>query len=204
MDKRTVDTIIKTLFKNNSAFCSEADFQHSFAMEIERSNGINRQVRLEYPIDQNNADHFDIMVIEGGKEYPIELKYKTRKTAVKDRLGNVLFYLKTHGAQNIGRYSFLKDVYRIEEFKMNNKKTFGMGCAIILTNDHLYMDNSKGKTSQSLCLNNGISSGNKSLNTQATWARNKSSFYIKGNYKTDWQRVILNGIEFYYLIVFIT
>jgi len=76
-------------------------------------------------------EYIDIWATEDGTNYAIELKYKTRKLdSVYD---GEEFHLADHGAQDIGRYDFIKDIWRLERFVESHAKTIGY--AILLTND---------------------------------------------------------------------
>jgi len=70
-------------------------------------------VRLEYcPVHIDPSMHIDILLKEEDELYPIELKYVT---AACDIIAHGERYLlKNHGAQDIRRYDFLKDIMRIE------------------------------------------------------------------------------------------
>lgn len=64
----------------------------------------------------------------------IELKYKTRKW-----IGEILgerFELAGHGAQDVGGYDYIKDVFRLEEICRNIDNCRGV--AIMLSNDSAY------------------------------------------------------------------
>ena len=110
-------------------FYSEADFQHNLANEL-RQTGYT--VYLEYPI---GGYHIDIILEKDGMFYPIELKYKTCLTKCQDLFKNSVT-LKNHGASDIARYSFWKDVYRIEQIKANwADGRIAEGYVVMLTND---------------------------------------------------------------------
>jgi hypothetical protein len=63
-----------------------------------------------------------------------ELKYKTRN--YEARHNDEEFRLQNHGAQDLGRYDFVKDVVRIEEFIASNPRAIGY--CVLLTNDERY------------------------------------------------------------------
>ena len=73
----------------------------------------------EYPIVRAPID---IIVSDknGKKTVPIELKYKTKK--LKTEFNGESYDLTNHGATDIGRYSFRKDIYRIEQYLSKEKK----------------------------------------------------------------------------------
>ena len=86
----------------------------------------------------------DIVLLKGGIFYPIEIKYKTKKEKEKSdfiRFGvkmGKLKRFKDQGAQNIGRYSFWKDVARIEFVKECFSPNIAKGFCVFVTNDKSY------------------------------------------------------------------
>ena len=64
----------------------------------------------------------------------IELKYKTR--ALQTLESSERFVLQNNGAQDLGRYDFIKDVWRIETVVAST--AHATGYAILLTNDPSY------------------------------------------------------------------
>src|SRR5260370_37035911 len=118
-----IGKIIKELQKHRPVFPSEADFQHALAWEI-HCHHPSARIRLE--INKGSAgqrEYIDIWATEDGTNYAIELKYKTRKLdAVHD---GEEFHLANQGAQDIGRYDFVKDVGRLERFVESHANTVG-------------------------------------------------------------------------------
>ena len=90
---------------------------------------------------KSNSVCVDIVVQDGETLIPIELKYKTK--GFSGKFGDVDIVLKNHGAQDQGRYDFLKDIERLEGFCGCKKYTVGTGYAIFLTNDSMYWEPSK-------------------------------------------------------------
>lgn len=131
MNASILKGIISNLANLRAFFCSEADFQHSIALALASPT---RKVYLEYPII--GVGHVDIIVEENGLYYPIELKYKTKVDHCQGILGNI--DLMAHGAHNINRYLFWKDVSRIEVLKQLFPERIVEGYVIMLTNDPLY------------------------------------------------------------------
>lgn len=139
---------IKKAFNNligNRFFVSEADFQHTFAMELEKTfiNNPNIKILLEFPIKcENRKVHVDIMVCDGCNLYPIELKYKTCSISLDKPYENtnikIKDLLKTHGAQDLGGYDFWKDIHRIETLIKEGSAISGV--CIFLTNDPYYKE----------------------------------------------------------------
>lgn len=128
-------------------FHSEDDLKLALAFHIKQTNP-ELEIRLERPVALEMINRngkkitvrapIDIVVIDtNGNSYPIELKYKTRKTNIS--LNDENYILAEHGAQDIGRYSFRKDIYRIENYKSKNL-SFKYGYVLILTNDNVYFE----------------------------------------------------------------
>lgn len=130
MTTAKLNRIVQSLAINRPFFYSEADFQHSLALELERQGYI---VYLEYPI---NGEHIDIIIEKDGWYYPIELKYKTKAFSCPGLFGTTCS-LKNQHARDLGRYDYWKDVRRIEDLKIAHDK-IREGYAIILTNDSEY------------------------------------------------------------------
>ena len=95
----------------------------------------NWSFRLEYPLQTNSGIiYLDLMAYNSIEEIAIELKYKTRKVVAN--VSGEEFRLKSHAAQDLGRYDFFKDVSRLEQFAQS--KVGRKGIAIFLTNDSSY------------------------------------------------------------------
>lgn len=138
MTKHELEMILLRLSQNRKAFHSEADFQFAFAWAIQETFP-DSTIRLEYsPSQIQPSIHLDILVVIGDDWYPIELKYKTY--ACIKTVGDETFKLKSHGAQDLGRYDYLKDVQRIERLGRELPKC-KIGYSILLTNDSAYWSN---------------------------------------------------------------
>ena len=149
--KKILDAMVTGL-TSKKLYRNERQLQLDLAFEIKeyfcKNNILNWRVEMEYlsatvtlSTGKPKSNYTDIMLISDDGEFiPIELKYKT-KTIV---LPNGTAWLKTHGAQDFGRYDFLWDVKRIEELKAGKPiidkdlKKYVAGFAIMVTNDPLY------------------------------------------------------------------
>lgn len=130
--------VMKTLAVLRPVYHSEADFQHAFAWEVHRRIP-SVEVRLEKPIFINEETlHLDLLFQLPGKTMAIELKYKTRKQDLN--IGGEDFQLAGHGAQDFGRYDFIKDIQRLEDITSHINDCEGW--AILLTNDSSYWNSS--------------------------------------------------------------
>jgi hypothetical protein len=115
-------------------FHSEADLQHAVAWLIHGEHP-DCTIRLEYPIrGTTRASYLDLLAVVGGERVAIELKYKTR--ALSTSINGEPFILKSHGAQDLGRYDYLLDVQRIEAAIETG--VADRGWAILLSNDSAY------------------------------------------------------------------
>ncbi len=112
-------------------FHSEADFQFALAWEIKEATG--NDVRLEFPPFPEERMYLDIWIPAIGTA--VELKYLTRELAVT--AASEPFSLRNQGAQDLGRYDFLKDVYRLERV-IESTPGERRGIAVLVTNDSLY------------------------------------------------------------------
>lgn len=134
MNSSILNAIIMSMAKTRPVFFSEADFQHSLAIEL-KTRGY--AVYLEYPLVINSKEyHIDIVVEDQGLLYPIELKFKTNAATCAGLFCDII--LKNHGAHDINRFLFWKDVDRIELLKRVFEKKISEGYVIMLSNDDNY------------------------------------------------------------------
>jgi hypothetical protein len=141
------NSILK-LQENRKIFHSEDDLKLSLGFMIKKLYP-EFEIRLEKPTLINMIDihgkksvvraPIDILVYDkNGKTIPIELKYKTKK--LETEYNEESYNLTNHGATDIGRYSFRKDIYRIEQF-LSTEKNSDVGFVFILTNENNYYNN---------------------------------------------------------------
>lgn len=145
-----VEKILQKLKAERPVFHSEDDLKFAFSQMILKEYQ-SFSVRLERPItipmlrrdgsQEEERKAMDIMIIDDNDYYiPIELKYKTRKNKNKIFTGNDCFALSNHGASDVGRVSFRKDIYRIEKFIESNTSKTKTGYVLIITNEKEYLD----------------------------------------------------------------
>lgn len=129
--------IIDSLGKKLKIYESEAQFQHELAWEIHKR--YKCEVHLEALTcitNQDKKEYTDILLEEGDYKIAIELKYKTAAYGKPDDTP----YLKLHGAQDLGRYDYLKDIERLETLATHNRSDYQrlISCnkafAVFLTN----------------------------------------------------------------------
>lgn len=129
-----IHEMLAEVASSRSIFHSEADFQHAFAWELHRRFS-DASIRLEKPIaTKEGVAHLDILVQRGPELLAIELKYKTRKLSVD--VDGESYSLRNHGAQDIGRYDFIKDIRRLED--ISEAHPGAVGFAVLLTNESSY------------------------------------------------------------------
>ena len=129
-----IKSVLNELSNERPVFHSEADFQHALAWRIhEKYPELN--IRLEKrTIILNEEVYFDIFAFKDNKIVAIEVKYKTKN--LDTTINSEKFNLKNQGAQDQGRYDFIKDISRIEKALETYRDSTGF--AIFLTNDVSY------------------------------------------------------------------
>lgn len=184
-----IGAVLKSLSEKRPIFHSEADFQHSLAWEI-REHYPDSKIRLETKVHGANTKvYLDILVVNHGIKYAIELKYKTLSyDAVVD---GEEFSLNNQGAQDIGRYDVLKDIQRLEE--MLAAKVADKGFLIFLTNDKSYFSNPNGNkktVDQNFRLHEGNRVGGKLYWTEeagkGTIKGREEPINLHGEYEMKW------------------
>lgn len=185
-----IQEILTTCLKDRNIFHSEADFQHHLAWCI-HTELQNPELRLEYPLskdDSNRWEYCDI-VLKSPCNIGIELKYKTKLFTTN--IGSESFELKNQGAQDIGRYDFLKDVQRLETWC--TEKRIDFGCAIILTNDNQYWSIPKKDTiDKDFRLHNRKITGSLKWGDKAsagTMRSREKPIVLKNKYSLEWKDV---------------
>tara|TARA_B100000953_G_C17759589_1_gene338497 strand:- start:4 stop:564 length:561 start_codon:yes stop_codon:yes gene_type:complete len=165
----------------------EADFQFALAWEIQKKFP-DWSIRFEKKPPNLKDRIFVDLWIEGDETCAIELKYKTRRFDI-DVKGES-FNLLNQGAQDLGRYDFLKDVERLENIVSAHDNV--KGYAIILTNDSSYW---KSTATETIDTKFRIHDG-RVLNGELAWRPEASSgtmrgrekpIKLTGTYKLNWK-----------------
>jgi len=210
-----INQIMDKISRLRPVFCSEADFQHALAWQLHMENH-NFKIRLEYPISPEQAkdEDLDILVFEGKREIAIEVKYKTAPFFAP--IDGELFLLKSQGAQDQGRYDFLKDVQRLEKYLSD--KPNSIGYAIFLTNDRSYWRPSRNQST--VCDEFRITEG-RQISGSLNWGLNAGKGTIKNrelpivlkhSYECKWleysniekQEYVQGSTQFRYLLFSVT
>jgi hypothetical protein len=196
--------ILQTLAKKRPIFHSEADFQHALAWQIHAVNPA-ASIRLELPVPVELRVHLDLLVESDQQRCAIELKYKT--AAMTADVGGEPFSLLYHGAQDFGRYDFLKDVTRLERYVTSWENSIGH--AIFLSNDSLYWKEAQpGITGAQFSIHHTREIHSE---VEMRWAAHagpgstkgrKEPISFKSGYSCSWESYsMVNGSQFKYLIL---
>lgn len=224
ISKDELKKLVKELAREEKIFLCEAQFQFELAWKLREyfeKQKKNVSIHLEYPNckeykkevktdELNSADekhrlYYDIVLERDNIYCIIELKYKTKKEKIKylDRA----IELKDQAAQDLGRYDFLKDVYRIENFNKDNEgKILDCGYTVFLTNDKTYWEkDGEGYIYKDFALKDKREIPN---DRDLKWAegtkessvgeKRVNGFKLNGSYQIDWQSY---NDQFKYLIL---
>lgn len=207
--KLDIENILKNLASRGDLYLCESQFQFDLAKEISRRFK-KSVIHLEFPseiIGTNRFVYYDIVVQENTQYFVIELKYKTKEDEITYKGEN--YPLKNQAAQDLGRFDYLKDISRIEQWSiLNPNRQFGGGVAIILTNDSSYWTrDGKNCNYEEFSLKDGlkIMAGKKnwkSGTTPASTGINRiSGLTLRDNYSINWNGYCSGKkYEFKYLI----
>jgi len=227
------------LKQKSKVFANESDLQINLAVYLKSTKHYNVEVEYHvsseivstlldptvvwrctyYPWLQANSDNpqemYVDMVVSNGQEFiPVELKYKK-----SEEKGNVVLFgqevgkgilLKEDSAQDLGRYSFWKDVRRLE-FLAQSFDNVKNGIALLVTNDASYKtDSCSGTQSRNFAMGDGCETYHK--DTNCCWPFNpldtksyKSypSFKLVSEKEVVWNDYTNSGIEFHCAVVVI-
>ena len=148
-----IRSTISKLKNEERIFHSEDDLKFSFSFAIKELLPDDYNIRLEKPediqmLDRNNVTKIArapidiILPRNNGESIPIELKYRTQKLDIIHH--GESYHLAAHGATDVGRFSIRKDIYRIEQFLINNSQS-KHGYVIVITNDTEYLTDISNK-----------------------------------------------------------
>jgi hypothetical protein len=193
-----ISELMNTLSMQRKAYHSEADFQHAFAWKLHQQFP-ESSVRLEKLIRPNGEKQYlDFLIQLSNKSMAVELKYKTRKLVLK--IENEDYSLTNQGAQDQGRYDFIKDIVRLENITSNLDSYEGY--AVLLTNDSSYWKpRFKTTVDEAFSLTE-----NRTLSGSMAWTEGASegtkknrndNLLLSGIYKLSWQDFSVASTESY-------
>ena len=185
---QSVEDVMSRLAKIRPIYHSEADFQHAFAWELHKRKP-NGNISLERPFKTDSANlHLDLLFQSDGASLVVELKYKTLR--LEHGANEHGYRLLNQGAQDIGRYDFIKDIWRLEVITRSIPQSTGW--AILLTNDSTYWNPAKRqdtadssfRLSDGTTLQGSLSWGPKT--SAGTMKNREKSLVICKAYKLRW------------------
>jgi hypothetical protein len=131
-ERISLGDVMAKLCRHRPVFHSEADLQHGFARVLwELAPDV--QSRLEVP--QRAADkteYLDLLCLGSGSRTAIEFKYFTRGWTGTTGTPAEDYALKAHGATDLARLHFVRDIARLERFCRRHDQN---GLALMLTNE---------------------------------------------------------------------
>ena len=127
-----IHKLMHTLAGERPIFHSRTDFHSALVETLVRIHPDCGDVR-EFNHLEGDRSRLNIWAPELAVE--IRLRYATGH--IRTQQQNESFALRHQGAQDRGRYSFLRDVERIERV-VSEIANVRSGIAVLLTNDHLY------------------------------------------------------------------
>ena len=206
--QQSIEHFLNTELKDK-LLLNEASFQLELAYFL-KNNGYS--VLLEYfvpELEENKRSYIDLVVKDNDDDsyIPIELKYKIKGQEIDYNLfsskENIKVKLRSQGAQNIGRYDFWRDIYRLEQV---SKRFSQIECAfaIFLTNDFYYEKHQSNTTTKGYLFSMG---DNHKHGTKKYWTKDTSlskerpNFELDNEYKTVWKRTQMQNVEYSYCLV---
>jgi hypothetical protein len=136
-------SLLKDLAIKKSFFCSEMDFQLHLAWEMKQRNW---ELALEYDPQCFDANAAIDILVHKPERVAIELKYKT--ALFTGEASGQSLTLKSQAAQDVARYDFHKDIWRIEQVVAKGQAECGF--AIFLTNDGGYWREGRNGTADEM------------------------------------------------------
>ncbi|GEC05717.1 hypothetical protein SSP24_33720 [Streptomyces spinoverrucosus] len=124
--------VMAQLRRHRRVFHSEADLQHSFARVLWELVP-EAESRLEVPQRlSGKAEYLDLLCIGPEARTAIEFKYFTRSWTGTIGTPGEDYALKAHGATDLARLHFVRDIARLERFCRQSQQN---GLALMLTNE---------------------------------------------------------------------
>ena len=181
--------ILEELSKERPIYHNEKDFQFALAWKI-KSLYPDLAIRIEKPIigDGESSEYLDIVLLDKENEsIGIELKHIT--SLLEAQQDGEMFYLKTHGANDLRCYDCLKDIQRLEKFIKNGN--ISRGYALWLTNaDGLWKGNMNGSYYDEFRIYEGRTiSGSMNWKTgtgEGTKKKREDPITLSGKYTMKW------------------
>ncbi|MGW1888151.1 hypothetical protein [Streptomyces sp. NPDC001970] len=204
--RTSLNEVMAKLCQLRPVFHSEADLQHSFARVLwELAPEVHS--RLEVPQrSSDSTEYLDLLCLGRGARTAIEFKYFTRSWTGKIGTPAEDYALKAHGATDLARLHFVRDIARLERFCRRSDQN---GLALMLTNEaSLWTPPGPGRRrtrDHDFRIHHGGGLAGTLLWAEGTYEPNTCN--LRGTYSLDWEQYSVQdggGGEFRYLAVFVT
>lgn len=131
-ERALLNDVMAKLCQHRPVFHSEADLQHSFARVLwELAPDVHS--RLEVPQRVvGKTEYLDLLCLGPESRTAIEFKYFTRSWTGTTGTPAEDYALKAHGATDLARLHFVRDIARLERFCRRSDQN---GLALMLTNE---------------------------------------------------------------------
>ncbi|MFI5974870.1 hypothetical protein [Streptomyces sp. NPDC051452] len=203
--RASLEDVMAKLCRQRPVFHSEADLQHSFARVLwELAPDV--QSRLEVPQrGSDRTEYLDLQCLGPGSRTAIEFKYFTRAWTGKAGVPVEDYVLKAHGATDLARLHFVRDIARLERFC---RRPGHNGLALVLTNEvSLWSPPGPGRRrtrDHDFRMHHGRELAGTLLWAEGTYEPNTCR--LRGTYPLEWEMYSEQdgaGGEFRYLAVFV-
>ncbi|MCT9006750.1 hypothetical protein [Streptomyces rhizosphaerihabitans] len=200
-----LDDVLAHLRTHRPVFHSEADLQHGFARALWELAPDVRS-RLEVPVRRpGQAEYLDLLCLGPAGRTAIEFKYVTRRWSGTAGTPAEEYDLRNHGAPDVTRRDFVRDVERLERFCDRADQN---GLALLVTNESsLWNPQPPGRArtrDDDFRIHQGRSLSGTLLWAEGTYAPNTR--VLRGEYSLAWRTYAqLGGAggEFRCLAVFV-
>ncbi|MFD7447074.1 hypothetical protein [Streptomyces sp. NPDC059909] len=204
--RTALNEIIAQLRVQRPVFHSEADLQHNFARVLwELAPDVHS--RLEVPQRlSDKTEYLDLLCFGPSTRTAIEFKYFTRSWTGTVGTPAEDYALKAHGATDLARLHFVRDIARLERFCRRSDQN---GLALMLTNEaSLWTAPGLGRRrtrDHDFRIHHGGELAGTLLWAEGAYEPNTCN--LRGTYSLDWEQYSEQdggGGEFRYLAVFVT
>ncbi|MFJ6083903.1 hypothetical protein ACIQI8_21120 [Streptomyces sp. NPDC092369] len=197
--------VMAKLRQHRPVFHSEADLQHSFARVLwELASDVHSRLEVPQRV-AGRTEYLDLLCLGPQRRTAIEFKYFTRSWTATAGTPAEEYVLKAHGATDLARLHFVRDIARLERFCRRRDQN---GLALMLTNEaSLWTPPDPGRRrtrDHDFRIHHGRELAGTLLWAEGTYEPNTCS--LRGTYPLTWETYSEQGGaggEFRYLAVFV-